>query len=218
MRPTKPFEIVIPDERFVCLPAGETVLGVADASRAAALEFCTASQFGWGCEELTAWLNDSYGGALAMSGEDVCFDTASPDEIDDAPIARLVARARARVVETLESASKDWRACGFAREMIDAGFVIGITDETGGLGYAPRNLPGARLEDRVLALCLADFLTRPRDYESLCVCRGCNEVSFDWEEVHAHDCELRGPASGIVVKRPAAFTRLGLGDRQRTTG
>jgi hypothetical protein len=210
VRPTKPFEIVTLDDRFACLPAGETVLGAADASRASALEFCTASRFGWGRDDLLAWLNGSYRDVVRLRGDDVFFEDAPLEDLDDSSIARLVSRARARVVDMIEKASTDWRGRGFAREMIDAGFVVGVSDESGGLGYLPQNRLGARLEDRVLALFLADFLTRPRDYESLVLCSTCGEISFAWEEVHSYDCGERGPNSGIVVKRPN-FTRLGLG-------
>jgi hypothetical protein len=212
VRPTKPFEIVTTDERFVILPTGKTVLAVAEAARSAALEFCTGAQFGWGRGDLGAWLGGSYRDALLGSADDAVFDLTADADLDDATIAGLVARARAHVADMVVTAAASWRGRGFAREMIDAGFVVGVTDPTGGLGYAPQNRAGGRLADRVTSLFLADFLTRPRDYESLVRCATCDEISFEWDEVHAYDCGERGPESGIVVKR-AQWTRIGLGAR-----
>jgi hypothetical protein len=71
-----------------------------------------------------------------------------------------------------------------------------------------------RLVDRVASLFIADYLTRPRDYEQLVVCGQCDEVSFKWDEVHEDGCEARGLRSGVVVRpRVHRSTRKGLGKR-----
>jgi hypothetical protein len=213
VRPTKPFEIVT-GERFLCLPTAATVLGVVDLARAAALEFCTSARFGWGRGELLGWLNGSYRDVLLATGNDASFVEGADVEIDEVAVTRLVARARSHAADMVEGSASSWSARGFAREMIESGLVVGITDGTGGLGYAPRNCPGSRLVDRVTSLFLADYLTRPRDYESLSICSSCNEISFAWEEAHSHDCETRGPNSGIIVRPRPNFTRIGLGARR----
>lgn len=215
MRPTRAFERVTVAERFTHLAAGRQVLAVADESRAAALGFVSSARYGWGKRELATWLVEHYAAAMTRPcdrGVDRWRDGGAASErfVEDADVARIVARARRHAIERVTTAWSTWRSQGFAREMIDAGYVVGVTDSTDALGYAAVDRPAMRLADRVLSLFLADFLTRPNDYESLVVCESCSEVSFRWDEIHEEGCSDRGPASGIIVKRPR-FTRLGLG-------
>lgn len=214
MRPTAPFEKLGPVDRFVSLEAGRTALDCADAARGAALAFCETAHLGWGAEHLSAWVNGAYRIALSAAHPDPVVQLSELPDFSDESVAREVARARSHAIALVANAAADWRGRGFPREMIDAGFVVGVTDEHGGLGYAPVNRSVTRLGDRIVSLFLADFLTRPRDYESLAVCRGCGEISFEWDEVHAQDCDAVGLRSGVVVRRPN-FTRIGLGDRRR---
>ena len=217
MRPTKAFENVSATERFQHLD-GAHVHDMADAARAAALAFVSCSRYGWGRKELAAWLVEHYRVAAipAPAGRATwrrpAVDTALDRAVDDTDVAALVARARRHASDLVSTAWSTWRTQGFAREMLDSGFVVGVTDADGGLGYAAVHREGMRLVDRVVSLFLADFLTRPNDYESLLVCEDCSEVSFAGEEVHEEGCSARGPVSGIIVRKPN-FTRLGLGNR-----
>ena len=93
--------------------------------------------------------------------------------------------------------------------MVDAGLVMGVSDDQGGLGYAPVHRMRMRLVDRLVSLFIADFLTRPGDYDSLLVCASCDEVSFAWDEVHEDGCEARVHHSGMVV-RPRRSTWPGV--------
>jgi hypothetical protein len=216
VRPTQGFETVAAQDRFVRLEKGVHVLDVADAAREAALAFVSMSGGGWGRRELASWLVESYEPATVVprAGAKRSAVNASGDGIDlrEDEIVRVVARARRHALDLVATASTSWRGEGFAREMVDAGLVVGVSDELGALGYAPVRRPGMRLADRVVSLFLADFLSRPADYDAMRICRSCSMASFDDCDVHEEGCEDRGPVSAIIVKRHR-FTRLGLGTR-----
>lgn len=215
MRPTKSYQKVHEGGRFRLLPRGTSVLDLADKARAAAFVFVSGARYGWARRELATWLVHDYQPA-ALRPSAVRRTTASAGagagagDLRDLAVTRLVSAARRHVVEMLATAMTSWSGASFARDMVDSGLVIGVSDEAGGIGYAAVDRARMRLVDRVASLFIADFLTRPRDYEAIVVCSVCDEVSFKWDEVHEDGCEARGPRSGVVVKRPRRSTRKGL--------
>jgi hypothetical protein len=214
VRPTHGFETIATQDRFVRLENGVHVLDLADAARLAALSFLTNSGLGWGRRELATWLVEAYEPATVTprTASARIGVNANANNLDEGEVVRVVARARRHALDLVASASTSWRGEGFARDMVDAGLVVGILDDLGSLGYAAVRRPGMRLADRVVSLFLADFLTRPGDYDSLRICPSCSMASLDDCDVHEEGCEDRGPVSAIIVKRPR-FTRLGLGTR-----
>lgn len=211
MRPTKAYHKADQGERFRLLPYPTTVLDLADKARAAGFVFVSGARYGWARRELATWLVHDYGSAalLPTTSRRTTSDRGA-GELRDATVTRLVSAARRHVVEMLGTAMTSWNGASFARDMVDGGLVIGVSDGTGGIGYAPIDRARMRLVDRVASLFIADYLTRPRDYESIVVCPVCDEVSFKWDEVHEDGCEARGPRSGMVVKRPHRSTIEGL--------
>jgi len=212
MRPTKAYAgRAKSDPRFRSLPEGTTVLDVADRARAAGFMYVSASRWGWGRRDLANWLVHDYRPAVLDASVRLGSE-ASSARTDEARATKLVASARRRVVEMLGDAVAAWKGSDFARESIDNGLVIGVSDNVGSIGYAPLHQGRMRLVDRVASLFIADYLTRPRDYEQLVVCGQCDEVSFKWDEVHEDGCEARGPGSGVIVRpRVRRSTHKGMG-------
>ena len=190
------------------------MLDVADKARAAAMEFVAGAKWGWGRRQLASWLLEHYEPViLAVPTKPRSRVSRRGAElaagITDASITRLVARTRRRILELVTNAQHAWTGAGFAREMIDSGFVVGVSDDGGGIGYVAAHAPDMRLVDRVTSLFLADFLTRPRDYDGILLCPACDELSFRWEEVHEEGCDAR-MRSGVVVKPRGRPTRPGI--------
>lgn len=213
MRPTKGYVSAPNDPRFRLLPRGMNVLDVADRARAAGFVFVSSSRWGWGKRDLANWLVHDYRPAV-LSAPARPRTEANAASTDETSATRLVAVARRRVVEMLSEATTAWAGTDFASESIENGLVIGVSDDAGTIGYAPTHDARMRLVDRVASLFIADFLTRPRDYEQLVVCSSCDEVSFKWDEIHEDGCEARGPRSGVViVPRYRQPTQKGIGRR-----
>jgi hypothetical protein len=212
MRPTKAYGGRAKDDpRFRILPHGTFVHEIADRARAAGFVFISSSRWGWGKRDLANWLVHDYRSAVLEASARPRSEVSSA-KADEASATKLVASARRRVVEMLSEAATTWNGADFARESIDNGLVIGVSDDAGGLGFAPVHQSRMRLVDRLASLFIADYLTRPRDYEDLVVCSTCDEVSFKWDEIHEDGCEARGRRSGVVVRpRYRHSTDQGLG-------
>lgn len=211
MRPTKGYATAPNDERFRLLPRGMNVHDVADRARAAGFVFVSSARWGWGKRDLANWLVHDYRPAV-LSAPQRPRTEASAASTDEVSTTKLVASARRRVVEMLGEATTAWAGTDFASESVENGLVIGVSDDAGGIGYAPVHGARMRLVDRVASLFIADFLTRPRDYEQLVVCHSCDEVSFKWDEIHEDGCEARGPRSGVVLRvRYRQPTHKGMG-------
>lgn len=221
MRPTRAYHRMHTDTRFARLPHDLSVLDIADHARAAGFVFVSDVRYGWGRRELATWLVHDYRRAVLdpfdpfdrppASGETDAAPASAPPP--DAGVARLVASARRHVVEMLATASTTWNpSSSFAAEMVESGLVVGVCDRLGGIGYSPVNQPRMRLADRVASLFIADYLTRPRDYDSLVVCPTCEEVSFRWDEVHEEGCDAVLRRSGLVARRRS--TRRGVGSER----
>lgn len=197
MKPTKSFIAPRVEARCVALDAGVTVKDVADAARSAALGFAWGADRGWGRRELARWLVGPYARAVsvshaARSGVRRGF-TERP--LAEDTVKHLLRRSHAYLLDGLRSAATWRRDAAFAREMIDEGFVVGLTDESSAIGYAPLDAFDMRLVDRVRSLFVADFLTRPADYDHFAVCETCGGATFDRLASHRNECGARGAPS-----------------------
>jgi len=83
------------------------------------------------------------------------------------------------------------------------------------LGYAPMARPDMRLVDRVTSLFVADYLTRPADYERFRVCDACAAIMFDGGAGHQEVCLRPAHASGM--RFAAAARARGDGEGRRST-
>lgn len=135
----------------------------------------------------------------------------------------MLARSHAHVIAILRACSS-WRDDGgFARRMIEGGFVVGVMDAEYAIGYAPVATPNMRLVDRVTSLFVADFLTRPADYARFRICDACSALMFDGGVEHHEVCLAPSRDSGVRIPAAAAArpsvereerkTLIGLGER-----
>lgn len=203
MFPTKSAFKPAPRARSFIVGRDTSVHEIADRARRAALEFMGGTNAGWGEREIGEWLIASYGAAtratksrIAAVGRPSSEESAAGEE----SLVPLLLRTRDRLTSALRTCRKDWTDSAFAREMIDGGFVAGVADDFGAIGFAPVDAPGMRLFDRVISLFIADFLTRPNDYARLELCDDCGEVSFEWAPSHLSGCEGRGRHSEVVPR------------------
>jgi hypothetical protein len=218
MRPTKSFLEPIHGARFAPLVNTRSVKDVADACRSAGLGFAWGANRGWGRLELARWLVGPYERAISstrhLRGSGMHRRVKLEQPLDPRDIEAVLVRTHTRLIETLR-ASWSWTDdAHFARDILDAGLVVGVADDHGGIGFAPNESEGMRLIDRVRSLFIADFLTRPHDYARFGVCDGCDGVTFDWAGLH-DDCSsaFRAPTptpSRIVLKRAPRTTLIGL--------
>jgi hypothetical protein len=124
--------------------------------------------------------------------------------VETGAVERILLNTRERILEMLATNPRTWESSsGVARAAVDSGLVVGVHDGIGGIGYSPLDAPGMRMFDRVASLFIADYLTRPRDYDSLSICADCGEVSFAWATGNHRYCEALPVESGVVRRATA---------------
>lgn len=189
------------DKRFCSLLPGCRVSDVADACRSAALGFAWSAHHGWGRRELARWLVGPYAQAAAATRTlraSGMRRAVTHRPLDEERIADLLVEVRTEILEMLRNAWT-WSADpAFARARVAEGLVAGIVDETSDLGYAPVDLAGMRLVDRVRSLFYADYLTRPSDYAAFAICEDCEGATFDGALYHV-GCSR--PRTRTVLRR-----------------
>ena len=207
MLPTRPFANTS-QPRLERL-RGTSVLEVAERSREAAADFLKGTGLGWGRRELAGWLVGPYRRATKWA-EVGAHPSAAPTARDVEPVAveRLLLTARERIIEMLGTTASDWRSYEFPRRAIESGLVINVKDDMTIAGYIPTSHASMRLVDRVASLFIADYLTRPGDYDDLSLCDECGEISFAWARTHHRYCEAIPFASGIVSRCDEDAPRL----------
>ncbi len=203
------------DVRCRLLAPGWRVKDIADACRSAGLAFAWCAHRAWNKRELARWLVGPYAAAVG-SNEEVAPRRSVREPIEDSTIRDLLASTHAQLIAEL-SHFHAWKDDpSFAREMVDAGLVIGVVDENDAIGYAPQSGWNMRLIDRVRSLFVADYLTRPDDYESFTICEGCGGATFDGAESHRATCPEATPPSGLhsLVLRRRSPTLSGIGEEE----
>lgn len=197
MKPTKSFIAPRVESRCVALEAGVSVKDIADAARSAALGFAWGADRGWGRRELARWLVGPYAHAVAVShvARSGVRRSVTERPLAEDTVKHLLRRSHAYLLDGLRSAATWRRDASFAREMIDEGFVVGVVDESSAIGYAPLDAFDMRLVDRVRSLFVADFLSRPSDYDTFAVCETCGAASFDGVASHSDICSGGGVRS-----------------------
>ncbi len=144
-------------KRSVALPAGVSLAQVCDASRRAVSEFArlTPSR-----EALDTWLNGGYREATRF-GPRRRVSLAAPDSQG---VAAIVAGAQREVRTVVRMALGAGAVDALVRKLPSVVHIVAAHDATGARGFIPVDAEGGRLADRVTALVLADYLTRPRDF------------------------------------------------------
>jgi hypothetical protein len=197
MKPTKSFIAPRVEARCVALERGTGIEDVADAARSAALGFAWGANRGWGRLELARWLVGPYARAVAVShgARSGVRRAVTERPLAEDTVSHLLRRSHGYLLDGLRSAATWRRDASFAREMIDEGFVVGVVDESSAIGYAPLDAFDMRLVDRVRSHFVADFLTRPADYDRFSVCESCGAATFDAVESHEGICGGRATRS-----------------------
>lgn len=183
------------------LPEQTGALATAEACREAAIAFLRESDR-WGKAELAMWLMGPYAMvahyaptyAQRRSGEAMRHAPPLLREIDARMVERVIATARAEVMEALDGTTDAQGALDFALRMIAAGFVARCMDLRGTSGWVPTT-DARRLADRVLSLLAADYLARPNTDDSG-LALWTSGSTFD-EDVYGAD----GPMSGVARRQ-----------------
>jgi len=142
------------------LAPGTVVLDVADACRDALEEFLALDPNDK--HALSRWLVGTYRKATSFGPRRLEVGVAS-HAVSPLSIAEIVKHAQDEITAAIDAAAEPGAERLLARipDVVD---VIPVHDAYGGRGFAPQDVPHARLATRVLALLLADYLTRPDDY------------------------------------------------------
>jgi hypothetical protein len=191
---------------------------VAEGCRSAALDLLDGIRRGYWKRELAHWLVGPYRELTLVSlsreerawAEVVPHSHRRPAVPIDGRLQEVMMRAHDLVLTALARFSDRSDAGVFATRALARGAVIPFVDDFGEDGFAPVDLPGMRLVERVMSLVAADFLRRPHDYEMACtVCNVCATVVFDPNSRESGACAVHAPEqmrprhqSGIEIQRP----------------
>ncbi len=158
--------------RLHALARGVSVYDVTDHCRRAVHAFLAMASRPVTPEAVASWLLDSYRVALLAArvegGPPRHLTTAMGAvavgrRVDEADLREVVLDSSRRISSLLEWCRANGRPSA-ADELVARGLVERVTDETGSIGYAPTCRPRMPLRERLLALVLADFLTRPSEF------------------------------------------------------
>jgi hypothetical protein len=148
--------------------------------------FISGASGAWGRAEVRHWLLHDYAAATAHTCVGDRWGRREPTEGMHEGLVRVELEAvRARVLRMIQSAATAWYTTSFARDMIDARYVMVVYDRTGDQGFAPASHEDMRLVDRVASLFIADYLNQPADYTSVVCCEACGELSLGGAQPHA---------------------------------
>ncbi len=142
--------------RTIALPSGVSLAYVCDASRRAVSDFVTLSPSRASLEQ---WLQGRYREATRF-GPRRTVALAAPESQGVVAIVEGAQREVRNVVRMALTTSGD----ELARKLPSVVHILPATDSSGARGFIPVDAEGGRLADRVLALVLADYLTRPKDF------------------------------------------------------
>lgn len=139
--------------------AGVTVFDVADASREAVERFLILAPTKL---ELAAWLRGPYRRATSFVPHSLRSLTANEHPLGPKDVADVIHHAQCAARQAMAAALSPG-AEGLARSLPDVLKLAEIVDGQGAVGFAAVDLPCC-LADRVLALIVAEYLTRPEEF------------------------------------------------------
>ena len=149
-------------KRSVALPPAVTLTQVADRSREAVRSFLRLDTSKTGLAE---WLRGPYHEATRFGPRRL----VTPSEADGSPpelagTAAIVHAAQQEVTAAVRGAMAAQSAGDIVRRLPPVVHIVRAHDSSGACGFVPIEARGGRLADRVVALVLADYLTRPADF------------------------------------------------------
>jgi hypothetical protein len=140
----------------IALPGHVSLVNVVDAARRAARAFLLLQSRA----ALDGWLCGPYFEATRFGPRRIMTagDGAPPEDIET-QIARAQHQTKLAVRDVMATEPRD-----FLRRLPPIVHIVRAHDAGGACGFIPLDARGARLSDRVVALVLADYLTRPEDF------------------------------------------------------
>ncbi len=148
------------------LPSGVTLADAAEGARDAVRQFLSLPQEDK--RALSAWLLGPYQHATRFSPKGITTrrDSVPPPSAPpvELRLEEVVAAAKQALDRAIEAATSELGAEALVRLLPPVVHVVPAHDIYGARGYVPVDVPGLRLADRVLALLVSDFLTRPDDF------------------------------------------------------
>jgi hypothetical protein len=142
------------------LNLGVSVMDVADATREAVEGFLDLAPTK---AELMRWLRGTYRRATSFVPQSLRSLSILEQALSDADVADVVHHAQCAARQAIAAAVSPG-AEGIARSLPDVLHLAAVTDMYGGCGFAPVDTSAVCLADRVLALIVAEYLTRPDEF------------------------------------------------------
>ncbi len=138
---------------------GVTVWDVADASREAVERFLLLAPTKL---ELACWLRGPYRRATSFVPHSLRSLTSNEQPLPPREVADVIHHAQCAARHSMAAALSPG-AEGLARSLPEVLKLAEVIDVQGDVGYAPVDVPCC-LADRVLALIVAEYLTRPEEF------------------------------------------------------
>jgi hypothetical protein len=142
------------------LNVGVSVMDVADASREAVERFLALAPTR---ADLVGWLRGVYRRATAFVPQSLRSLSMQEQGLGDEEVADVVHHAQCAARQAIAAAVCPG-AEGIARSLPEVLHLAEVGDLYGGSGFAAVDSAGACLADRVLALIVAEYLTRPDEF------------------------------------------------------
>lgn len=146
-------------KRSIALPSHVTLGDIVDASRAAAQAFLELEP---SKQALTGWLQGPYRAATRFGPRRLVTPGGPSSETRD--VRAIVSGAQGEVRDAVASARRSAKSEELLRRLPPVVHMVPAHDVAGTCGFIPIDAQGGRLADRVVALVLADYLTRPRHF------------------------------------------------------
>lgn len=146
-------------KRSIALPQAIMLVHVVDAARLATRGFLALSPTK---AALSDWLHGPYREATRFGPRRLVTPPVASADMRDT--AAIVASAQDEVRESIRTALRTAKTEDLVRRLPPVVHIVPAHDVTGACGFIPIDAQGGRLADRVTALVLADYLTRPRDF------------------------------------------------------
>lgn len=145
-------------KRSVALPNQVTLTQVVDTAREAVRTFVDLRT---SRVALSSWLHGPYEEATRF-GPRRMVTSLVPEGAQ--PIDEVIANAQRDVKAFILTAMRSQSTEDLLRKLPRVVHIVPAHDASGAKGFIPIDAHGGALVDRVIALALADYLTRPRDF------------------------------------------------------
>lgn len=145
-------------KRSVALPSQVTLVQVVDAARAAVRAFV---ELRTSRVALATWLHGPYQEATRF-GPRRLMTSLVPESAGD--LEGIISHAQDEVRSFIATAIRSQSTDALLRKLPRVVHIVPAHDVTGANGFIPIDTQGGPLADRVIALALADYLTRPADF------------------------------------------------------